>query len=266
VQQSFYNLPRLATGQRWRAEVPAGFEFVLKAPQLITHDPTSPTYRRLRRPLSAPERARYGAFRPTSEVHAVWQATLELARALGSALVLFQCPPSFTPTSEHVRHLTRFFETIDRGGLRLDLTHAVDPFQRASVWGEPAYYRLYGRGGARYRYSDADLADLRVRVEPGPAYVLFNNTAMWDDARRSDTRWPEAMKEMRQAEAKNERVLTAAGRPRSVTPCRASPPAAPPGVGSGLAPVGAGCRRRAAPGGPDRRRRGRTSSWPASGA
>jgi uncharacterized protein YecE (DUF72 family) len=204
VQQSFYNLPRLATGQRWRAEVPAGFEFVLKAPQLITHDPTSPTYRRLRRPLSAPERARYGAFRPTPEVHAVWQATLELARALGSALVLFQCPPSFTPTSEHVRHLTRFFETIDRGGLRLaweprgdwppaqvralcrrlDLIHAVDPFQRASVWGEPAYYRLHGRGGPHYRYSDADLADLRVRVGPGPAWVLFNNTAMWDDARR----------------------------------------------------------------------------------
>jgi uncharacterized protein YecE (DUF72 family) len=204
VQPSFYNLPRLATGQRWRAEVPAGFEFVLKAPQLITHDPGSPTYRRLRRPLTETEKSRYGFFRPTSEVHEAWRATLALATALRSRLVLFQCPASFTPTAEHRRHLARFFETIERGGLgfvweprgdwpdaeiaalcrRLDLIHAVDPFHRASVWGEPAYYRLHGRGGVRYAYSDEDLGELLRRVGRGPAYVLFNNTAMWDDARR----------------------------------------------------------------------------------
>jgi uncharacterized protein YecE (DUF72 family) len=204
VQQSFYRLPRLATVERWRGEVPADFEFVLKAPQLITHDPASPTYRKLGRTLSEAQKRRYGFFRPTAEVAAAWRATLGLARALRSRLVLFQCPASFTPTAEHVRNLTRFFETIERGGLRLvweprgdwpddqvralcrrlDLIHAVDPFQRASVWGEPAYHRLHGRGGARYRYTDEDLGELARRVGRGPAYVLFNNPVMWDDARR----------------------------------------------------------------------------------
>lgn len=204
VQQSFYNLPRLATAEKWRAEVPADFEFVLKVPQLITHDPSSPTYRKLRVKLTAAETRRYGSFRPTDEVLAAWKETLALARALRSSFVLFQCPASFTPTAQHIRNLTAFFETVERDGLqfvweprggwpdaevkalcrRLGLVHGVDPFQRPSVGGEPAYYRLHGQGGARYRYSDADLAELNTRVGPGPAYVLFNNTAMWDDARR----------------------------------------------------------------------------------
>lgn len=204
IQQSFYNLPRLVTAERWRAAMPGGFEFVLKAPQLITHDPSSPTYRKLRIALTEAQRRRYGSFRPTREVRAAWTETLALARALGSRLVLFQCPASFTPTAERLRNLTRFFEGIRRDGLqlaweprgawpdaevkalcrRLDLIHCVDPFERPSLWGEPAYYRLHGKGGAHYRYSDADLAELRTRVGQGPAYVLFNNTAMWDDARR----------------------------------------------------------------------------------
>lgn len=204
VQQSFYNLPRLATAETWRAEMPADFEFVLKVPQLITHDPGSPTYRKLRVELSGAQKARYGSFRPTREVQAAWTDTLALTRALRSNLLLFQCPASFTPTAEHIRHLIRFFETIERDGFRLvweprgrwpdaevktlcrrlDLIHCVDPFQRPLVWGEPAYCRLHGKGGAHYRYSDAELAELKTRVAPGPAYVLFNNTAMWDDARR----------------------------------------------------------------------------------
>ena len=46
VQQTFYKMPRLETALRWRGEVPADFEFTLKAWQLITHPPTSPPYRK----------------------------------------------------------------------------------------------------------------------------------------------------------------------------------------------------------------------------
>jgi uncharacterized protein YecE (DUF72 family) len=205
LQDTFYHLPRPSTVARWRAEAPAHFEFVLKAPQLITHEPTSPTYRRLRRPLSAEERARYGAFKPTAEVAAAWDETLALARLLAARVVLFQCPASFDPSPTHVRHLARFFERAARDGLRfaweprgawpdrrirelcrrLDLIHCVDPFQRAPVWGEPAYFRLHGRGGYRYAYTQADLHELRERVRAqGAAYVLFNNLSMFEDARR----------------------------------------------------------------------------------
>ncbi|MDI3299633.1 MAG: DUF72 domain-containing protein, partial [Bacillota bacterium] len=41
VQQTFYQLPRPATAERWRQEAPPGFLFAMKAWQLITHDPSS---------------------------------------------------------------------------------------------------------------------------------------------------------------------------------------------------------------------------------
>ena len=63
VQQTFYEPPRDATLVRWRRQAPPGFEFTLKAWQLITHEASSPTYRRLRRPLSAGQRRECGSFR-----------------------------------------------------------------------------------------------------------------------------------------------------------------------------------------------------------
>ena len=205
IQESFYNLPRLTTVEKWRATAPSGFEFVLKAPQLITHEPTSLTYRRLRVPLSEARKKRYGAFKPTQEVRAAWTETLALARALNSKIVVFQCPASFTPTAEHIWNLTGFFEKAERDDLafaweprgewsdaevetlckRLDLIHCVDPFQRRPVWKEPAYFRLHGKGGYHYKYSEAELKELRaVTRESKKVYVLFNNTEMFDDARR----------------------------------------------------------------------------------
>lgn len=205
IQESFYNLPRLATVERWRRAAPPPFEFVLKAPQLITHEPTSPTYRRLKMALSASAKQNHGAFKSTREVRRAWEATLNLARALRSEVILFQSPASFTPTPRHTANLEAFFEKIDRGGLAiaweprgdwtdaevqalcrgLDLIHCVDPFQRRSVWGEPAYFRLHGRGGYHYRYSNAELTELlgfcRGRRS---VYILFNNTEMFADARR----------------------------------------------------------------------------------
>jgi uncharacterized protein YecE (DUF72 family) len=43
VQQTFYKMPDLETAIKWRQEAPTDFEFTLKAWQLITHPPTSPT-------------------------------------------------------------------------------------------------------------------------------------------------------------------------------------------------------------------------------
>lgn len=205
IQETFYNLPRLATAERWRAGAPEGFEFTLKAPQLITHEPTSPTYRRLRIPLAETAKRRYGAFKPTAEVLEAWRATAALARAVGARVVVFQCPASFTPTAQHRRNLEAFFGRIDRDGLtlaweprgawedgevealcrKLDLIHCADPFQRRSVWGVPAYFRLHGKGGYHYRYTDAELAELAGICRGFEAvYCLFNNTNMFEDARR----------------------------------------------------------------------------------
>jgi len=59
----------------------------------------------------------------------------------------------------------------------------VDPFRAESLYGRPRYYRLHGRDGYRYRYTDTDLQTLAGRCA-GEVYVLFNNIAMWEDARR----------------------------------------------------------------------------------
>lgn len=205
IQQTFYHPPRLTTVQRWREEAPDYFEFSLKAWQLITHTPSSPTYRRLRLAIPAEMADQYGAFRPTDEVFAAWEVTREQAEALRARVVVFQCPASFAPTHEHRTNMRAFFSRIDRGNLQLaweprgswqdgeiqdlcqelDLIHCVDPFNRRPVYGDPAYFRLHGRGGYRYTFTDEDLARLRDWCAAlSDVYVLFNNVSMWEDALR----------------------------------------------------------------------------------
>jgi uncharacterized protein YecE (DUF72 family) len=73
---------------------------------------------------------------------------------------------------------------------RLDLVHCVDPFAAEATYGATAYFRLHGRGGYRYRYSDEELEALRQmcrrQVEEGrrSVYCLFNNVFMLEDALR----------------------------------------------------------------------------------
>jgi len=203
VQQTFYQPPENKTLARWRAALPEDFEFTLKAWQLITHEATSPTYRRLREKISP--RARYGAFQPSEEVFAAWARTAEAARTLGASLILFQCPARFTPTANHIANLTTFFRRIARQDFcfaweprgpwdtqlvaqlcrQLDLIHVVDPFQAAPAWGALNYFRLHGRTGYRYRYTADDLRALAALCRGRKTtYVLFNNMTMFDDARR----------------------------------------------------------------------------------
>lgn len=203
VQQTFYDPPRPKTAARWRSSVPEAFEFTLKAWQLITHPPTSPTYRRLRRPLPPEERAQCGFFQPTEPVLRAWDRTRELAEVLRARVVVFQCPPSFKPTPPHVANLRAFFQRIDRGTLLLAweprgawppdlvgslcadlrLIHCVDPLAANPIYGSPRYFRLHGRGGYRYRYTDDDLRAL-LGLCTGETYMLFNNLSMWEDALR----------------------------------------------------------------------------------
>jgi uncharacterized protein YecE (DUF72 family) len=203
LQQTFYRPPALATAQRWRAEAPEGFEFVLKAYQAITHPPGSPTYRRSR--LSDADRARCGGFQDTPVVRKAWKTTLELARTLEAGLVVFQCPASFRPTEDNVDRLWKFFEWAHRGRIRfgweprgrgwtdemvrricveLSLTHVVDPFARPCLRPRPPYFRLHGIGGHRHRYTDDELGRLRVMCTEKVTYCMFNNASMTDDARR----------------------------------------------------------------------------------
>jgi uncharacterized protein YecE (DUF72 family) len=112
VQQTFYQPPALRTLEKWRGAVPGGFEFTLKAWQLITHEASSPTYRRLREELSPQQRREAGAFRLNATVLYAWRRTLACARTLGSRCILFQCPARFAPTPTNKVNLRDFFREI----------------------------------------------------------------------------------------------------------------------------------------------------------
>src|SRR5215207_8009682 len=120
VQQTFYEPPREATLLRWRRQAPLRFEFTLKAWQLITHEASSPTYRRLRRPLSAEERRECGSFRASPVVLGAWTRTLECTRLLRATAVLLQCPRSFRATPENADRMREFFAAVERpAGVRV---------------------------------------------------------------------------------------------------------------------------------------------------
>jgi uncharacterized protein YecE (DUF72 family) len=205
IQHTFYQPPQVKTLEKWRAEMPDDFEFTLKAWQLITHESTSPTYKRLKRKLTDEEAEGAGFFKPTPIVREALEITLACADALKARTVLFQCPAKFRPTYENIANLREFIGRIDRPDLNfgweprgdwddeiikeicdeLGLWHVVDPFARRTVTPENCYYRLHGIPRWRYTYEDVELEEL-VSLLPDDrlSYVFFNNITMRQDAKR----------------------------------------------------------------------------------
>ena len=210
LQTTFYQPPANKVAERWKAIAPPGFTYCMKAWQIITHTPSSPTYRRLKFDVRPEEHELYGSFRPTDVVQIAWERTREIAGILGAAVIVFQCPKSFLPTRENIRNLNAFFQGIDRGGHKLaweprgpdwrpqvireicaenDLIHCVDPFCDQPQHGQSIYWRLHGRTGYRYRFTDEDLEQLRTMLSQyrhlsGPNFVMFNNVYSREDALR----------------------------------------------------------------------------------
>lgn len=211
VQQTFYQVPTDAVMRAWREKMPQGFEFTIKAWQLITHSAGSPTYRRLKRELTPDERAGVGRFQDTPIVAEGWRATLHAADLLGATAILLQCPPSFGPTAPNLERLHAFLARSERPpGVRMlfeprgpawdapagvaavtevcaahDLVHVVDPLVSRSITRGFAYWRLHGIGGFHHVYTDAELARVASMIRPGEeTYVMFNNIPRAGDAER----------------------------------------------------------------------------------
>jgi uncharacterized protein YecE (DUF72 family) len=217
LQSTFYKLPRHSTVERWRKAAPSGFEFVVKAWQVITHPSSSPTWKRAKLTVPKPKVCKYGYLRPTAENFEAFNRTLDACNVLRARVCLIQCPPSFRPVSRNVRNLKRFLTQVDRGGLtvaweprgdwlakpqlihqlcdQLGIIHVVDLLSR-----DPAssvrfvYSRLHGLGNREvnyaYRYTDNDLKQLARKLsfidKQGcrEACILFNNVTMFEDAKR----------------------------------------------------------------------------------
>jgi len=117
INATFYRPPTAALLEGWAAEVPAGFRFVLKAPQEITH------IKRLKE-VSGP----VASFLETSAV---------LKKRLGP--ILFQLPPNFKKDVERLRGL---LELLPKG------CRAAVEFRHASWFDDEVFGLLREYGGA----------------------------------------------------------------------------------------------------------------------
>ncbi len=206
IQETFYRPVSVERAKKWRAAAPPEFRFSVKASQFITHEATSPTYRRSGRVVADPEKTGYGGFKDTPEVREGWEATRAIAETLGAHVIVFQTPSSFGPTEANRTAIYHFFESIRTEAVKaielrgpwathivericeeLGLVHAVDPFDKEPATYGLAYFRLHGsppgKAMYRYTYTDEDLARLRqICTEYDDAYVMFNNETMHQDA------------------------------------------------------------------------------------
>ena len=226
IQQTFYQPPEEKTVLKWREAAPDDFEFTIKAWQLIMHGPSSPTYRRLKLKIPESKKKNYGFFKPSDEVWEAWEKTEKIAQILKSKIIVFQCPPSFEPDAENKKNLGKFFKRIQRKNYllvweprgrwerkeisslceKLNLVPCVDPFKNEPLPCKIGYFRLHGKTGYRYKYTDSDLEELKkmvrfpLRQDPPQVkknynlvYFMFNNIFMFEDALRFQkimaTRW-----------------------------------------------------------------------------
>ncbi len=216
LQSTFYEPPSESLANKWRMSAPEAFQFCLKAWQLITHTPSSPTYRKLKSKLGTWERELVGSFQDTEQVILAWERTADTARSLQARVILFQCPASFRPEAGNLRNMRRFFLSIKRESFALaweprgdwptdvvarlcedlDLLLCVDPLKPELIGVRTSYWRLHGRGGYSYRYTDEDLGELAALWQrcaadgEGPLYIFFNNIRMKEDALRFAARLP----------------------------------------------------------------------------
>lgn len=215
LQNTFYDLPTEEWATRVRGEAPRGFKFVIKAWQAITHPPSSPTWRKMRKRPSG-NLENYGLLKPTRENIEAFERTVKLAESLEANIVVLQTPPTMPHDEIAIRRIDAFFEEVRpllneniviawevRGPLarsphledvfeRHDLLHVVDIFRGRPVHKHRRglfYTRLHGIGPGevnyKYDYTDADLSELgRMIFEEdfSEGYVMFNNVKMLDNA------------------------------------------------------------------------------------
>lgn len=173
INNTFYRPPTAAGLQAWADQVPAGFRFVLKAPQEITH----------RKRLAGVD----------EQVASFLEAAGTLGQRLGA--VLFQLPPFFRKDADKLRGLlellppgcraavefrhpswfdTETYSLLRRHDAALCLADADDeldvPFVPTASWG---YLRL-----RRADYTDAALVTWAQRIAAQPwreSFVFFKH-------------------------------------------------------------------------------------------
>lgn len=214
VQQTFYNIVNKSLLEKWRNEAPKDFEFTIKAFQGITHPLNSPTWKRSNIKDLKIYEGKVGFLTPTNEVLEFWQKNIEDCKILNSKIILIQLPPSFYENDKNIDNTEKFFSKIKRDEINIaiefrgwndktvekickkfELISCVDLFRNNPVYFSSkriAYFRLHGLGKRSmydYVFSEKELVWLKEKVlsyekEVDEVYILFNNKAMFDNAKQ----------------------------------------------------------------------------------
>ncbi len=206
IQQTFYHPPEAQTLKKWKEEAKGMVEFTLKAWQLITHLPSSPTYKKLKGELKekiSKISDKLGFFKNTKEVFRAYEKTLESCEAVGGKVIIFQSPSSFRENEENIRNMRNFFKNAyrpkgitfvwePRGRWNTEILKEIskdceiliggDPLGGGYLMGEVFYLRLHGIGGFRYKFKEEDFRKISEIIGNKKTYVMFNNISMFEDA------------------------------------------------------------------------------------
>lgn len=210
LNNTFYSIPDLEWVKKIRREAPNDFEFTFKAFQGITHDITSPTWKKSNIKNYRELKGKVGFLRPTKEVFEFWEKQIEIANILKSNIIVIQLPESFKDNEENIRNSYDFFNSIKRDikiaiELRgwsdenikkiceeFDLIQVTDINIKEPVYDSKIkYYRLHGRYEGHkiiysYNYSTEELKNIKekvIKLDKGESYVMFNNSFMYKNAR-----------------------------------------------------------------------------------
>ena len=149
INNTFYRMPRAEVLARWAADVPAGFLFVLKAPQRITH------VRRLRD--------------VEADVNYLWRTSEALGRHRGP--MLFQLPPFLRRDVIRLRD----FLALVPGGCRLAFEFRHESWQHDEV------YQALGDAGAALCTADGDEGETALVATARWGYLRLRRPD-YDDA------------------------------------------------------------------------------------
>lgn len=191
--------PKPSTARRWAEEAPDGFCFTMVASKFLTTKPEQLPPGLSGKPSS------YGGLQLTSEVLELYERTCESALALGARVLLFSTPPQIGPSRRGRETLSRFFERIDRKGMKvawephgpwedeelfalcrdLELLRCGDPLRDVLPAGPAAYARLGPFVAMGRSMADDELeAIVEILEDFEEAYCFFGTDRAFSDAKR----------------------------------------------------------------------------------
>jgi len=209
VNQFFDKFPMGRTIEKWKAEAPKNFEFIVWAPRSVTH--LLKSGRNGAHSGFTQRSHKHGYFQDSAEVRHAFGRACSAAQTLDAKMIFFKLPKSLSAHSDNVGRIQKFFMSAPTSTLHfvwepptnwplslvselsksLGITPAVNPLGRlGQAKGAIQYFRLGNTTETKavHSFSSSELKDIKRACTKSLAYVIFNNgpTSFQDAVRFSE--------------------------------------------------------------------------------